>query len=288
MNILETNVINIEEEYDININYLNENLFSEILKVDNKIAITGFGTGFFGVFLSLNNFFLSHSNLTKILEMVSFGGMGISGMGIAISLFSLIGIRIFNGYKYFKNKKMKKFFDEEFEKPEMKDEREFYQYSTSKICSYFKKYINDNEIENKIINIIDSILNHFSKIDSKENKDIYEHYKKKFSDISKYNILIIGKTGVGKSTLINSVLQLKKNKAKEGDTEKPQKIDGWTKIYPISEEDSDTKGLNLWDTEGIQFSNEENNDIENHQNNINNIIEENKDSPNKQINCIWC
>ena len=58
---------------------------------------------------------------------------------------------------------MKKFFDEEFEKPEMKDEREFYQYSTSKICSYFKKYIKADEIEKKIINIIDSILNHFSK-----------------------------------------------------------------------------------------------------------------------------
>ena len=70
MNILETNVINIEEEYDINVNYLNENPFFEILKVGNKIAITGFGATVdtFGTFLY--NFFFCNSNLSNFLQKI--------------------------------------------------------------------------------------------------------------------------------------------------------------------------------------------------------------------------
>ena len=99
--------------------------------------------------------------------------------------------------------------------------------------------------------------------------------------------MIIGKTGVGKSCLINGVLNLKKNKAKEGENGLPQIIDEWKKKYPIEEDDSDIKGLNIWDTEGIEFSKKNQNDIEHHQNKINNIIQNNITIPNNQINCLW-
>ena len=282
-NIIENNEninenINIEEEYDINVNYLNENPFTKILEFGKKIAITGFATtgGTVGAACALCHFFLHNSNVFNVLEVSFAGGVGFSIIGVSISLFSLIGLGIFNIYKKNKNEKMKKFFDE-FEKSEkLKEEREFYQHATKKICSYFEKNIKINGIENKIINNINTISNHFSKIDSKDIKDIYKNFKQKFNNISKYNILVIGKTGIGKSTLINNFLDLKKNKAKEGKTEQPEKIFGWAKKYPKEEEDTDIKGLNLWDTEGIQFSNEGKNDIENHQNKVKRFIEEKK------------
>ena len=93
---------------------------------------------------------------------------------------------------------------------------------------------------------------------------------------------------MGKSTLINGTLSLKKNKAIEGDEEIPQKIDGFSRVYPIDEDDSDDlKGFYLRDTEGIEFSNENNNDIETHKKKIIEIVEQNISNPNSQINCIW-
>ena len=63
-----------------------------------------------------------------------------------------------------------------------------------------------------------------------------------------------------------------------------QSIYGWKQKFPIIEDNSDIKGLNLWDTEGIEFSNKNKNDIENHLNKINNLIQNNFEIPNEQIN----
>ena len=55
----------------------------------------------------------------------------------------------------------------------------------------------------------------------------------------------------------NEFLKLKNNKAKEGNTAEPQKIkEGWPKKYPVSEKDTDIKGINLFDTEGIEKTGE--------------------------------
>ena len=59
------------------------------------------------------------------------------------------------------------------------------------------------------------------------------------------------------------------------------------KKYPINDNDSDIKGLNLWDSEGLEFSKKNNNNIEHHQKRIYNIIKENMSIPNNQINCLW-
>ena len=78
------------------------------------------------------------------------------------------------------------------------------------------------------------------------------------------NILIIGSTGVGKSTLINEFLELKDNKAPEGKTAIPQIIDNWPKKYPVNQGDTEIKGINIYDTEGIEKTKEGNNDINSH------------------------
>ena len=94
-------------------------------------------------------------------------------------------------------------------------------------------------------------------------------------------------SGVGKSALINGILKLKHNKAEEQDNFEPMHIEGWTKKYPINEEDTELKKINLWDTEGIELSNDNNNDQNNHLKKVIKHINSHKSIPNEQINCIW-
>ena len=66
--------------------------------------------------------------------------------------------------------------------------------------------------------------------------------------VNNFNIKVIGKTGVGKSTLINSLLQLKENeKAKEDVGECVTKE---TKAYENKEK---YPGIRLYDTQGIEL-----------------------------------
>ena len=53
----------------------------------------------------------------------------------------------------------------------------------------------------------------------------------------KLNIMLLGNSGVGKSTLINEILKLEENKAKEQTNNERMPIDGWTKKYPVNEKD---------------------------------------------------
>ena len=138
----------------------------------------------------------------------------------------------------------------------MKEEREIFIEAINKIDSIFMNYIKPYDEENKknIEDVLYSILVIYYQLESKWINTKAEEYRQKYSNISKFNILVIGKTGVGKSCLINGVLNLKNNKANEAENVEPQIIEGWKKKYPIEEVDSDIKGLNLWDTEGIEFS----------------------------------
>ena len=97
-------------------------------------------------------------------------------------------------------------------------------------------------------------------------------------NISSFNIIIIGNTGVGKSTLLNKVLKEKLAKTDFGDV----CTMGPPKLY----ESENAKGIRIWDSRGIEngkynletaFS-----DIKN---TIENLIKEN--DPNKFIHCIW-
>ena len=80
-------------------------------------------------------------------------------------------------------------------------------------------------------------------------------------------------------------MQLKENKAEEGKSSKSMRIDLWPKKYPINEEDSPIENINLYDTEGIEKTNKEGNDIESHFKKIKNFIFEQELIEN--INAIW-
>ena len=103
--------------------------------------------------------------------------------------------------------------------------------------------------------------------------------------MSFYNIIIIGNTGVGKSTLINGFLKLKNNLAPEGNTATPQKIDNWPKKYPVSENDSDVNGINLYDTEGIEKTGK--NEFKKHLDTIIDFIHSPETNLKDKINAIW-
>ena len=96
--------------------------------------------------------------------------------------------------------------------------------------------------------------------------------------ISHFNILIMGNTGVGKSTLLNKVLKEQLAKTDFGNA--------CTQGKPKAYESKNAQGIRIWDTKGIEQGNYNinaaNYDIEEA---INNLLEEN--DPDKLIHCIW-
>ena len=62
--------------------------------------------------------------------------------------------------------------------------------------------------------------------------------------VSHFNILILGNTGVGKSTLVNTIL---KSKLAETDDHKP-----CTMGKPRAYESEKAKGIRIWDSRGIE------------------------------------
>ena len=151
------------------------------------------------------------------------------------------------------------------ENKSMKEEREIFQLLMKEIKDYFVGYIkyvfrsmkeSVAEYTKKNLEIIKTIRLKNKKINLKKN---YNNLKSELNNMEYLNVLLIGSTGVGKSTLINGFLKLKKNLAEEGNTAKPQKIpDGWPKRYPIDPSDAEVKGIRLYDTEGIEKFSQEN------------------------------
>jgi len=280
------------DHLDLELNYIDVNPFSNIMGIGAGYFSRGFGVQ---LMISPFAFFVESNTATLTTSQILFGiggSIGISFMSIGLIL-GVSGIFGFLGYKLYSSSKLEKFqkFHKELQVSEkMKEEREIYIESISRISSHFEQYLKfENEkIKNKIEEILKKIMDIFFELESNSTKELIEEYKHKYSNITKFNILLVGKTGVGKSTLINGTLNLKKNEAIEGDEEIPQKIDGFSKIYPINEDDSDDlNGFYFTDTEGIEFSNENNNDIETHKKKIIDIVENNISNPNSQINCIW-
>ena len=98
-----------------------------------------------------------------------------------------------------------------------------------------------------------------------------------------FNILLIGPSGVGKSTLINSVLKFDKNSPESAKTDKGKPVT-LGEPHPYSSEK--VKGIRLWDSQGIDKSNY---GIKQLIKSVTTLINNNAKSgnPDNFIHCIW-
>lgn len=118
-----------------------------------------------------------------------------------------------------------------------------------------------------------------------KNKLMEKKYMNKLKKIiaNNFNILLVGNTNVGKSTLINEFLNLSNSKkAKEGDGGPTQTID-----FTPYKAQKNNKNFTLLDTNGITNKGEDSIDLKKQKiiNEIENRLK-NKDS-NELIHCIW-
>ena len=134
-----------------------------------------------------------------------------------------------------------------------------------------KEYIGniiENEMEENILSL--RLDNHLEKLSKKMSELEVKHL----------NILLLGPSGVGKSTLINSILKLDKDKMAQADITKPT-----TKKFNIYESEK-ISNIRLIDSRGIEKGDY---NIEEFVNEVTKFIESNElnGNPDNFIHCIW-
>ena len=205
------------------------------------------------------------------------GNIGLSGW-IVIAGFGGLAKYIMN---YVKDKNIQK----QFEKNINKIRTEYLEMIKKEIESqkdtFFEKELKEydlTEFDNAINEIYQN--ENFEQLMEKRVKHDINLIKFDISN-NNFNILIIGPTGVGKSTLINSILNLnKENSAKTG---KGKPI---TLGEPHSYTSDTVKGIRLYDSQGIDKSNYGIKEVvKSSKDLVNNLAL--KNNPDEFIHCIW-
>ena len=221
------------------------------------------------------------------------GGYGVIAgtVGLVIGIPAILGGIGYAIYKVVKTKKMKKYMNKISDKNDETaiEEREILALLTKECLDYYKNYINSSfksKLKDKIQKDTSELLKLIKTYSNNSNKEIANKIKNEINEMNFINIIVIGSTGVGKSTLINEFLRLKNNQAKEGNTPDPQKIEaGWPKKYPVDEKDTDIIGINLYDTEGIEKTGE--NNFKTHLSKVCNFINSPESDLKNKVNAIW-
>lgn len=151
-------------------------------------------------------------------------------------------------------------------KVKKKIEKELKNYSPSNLKIFLQKLTKKEKLEEKLIE------------GSKQESE--KILNQSYSNNNHFNVLLLGKTGVGKSTLINEILELEESEGAKTGEGKPitKEFDEY-----ISEK---RKGLRFIDSKGIEMG----------EHNINAVFNSTKDLiekkaregiPDKLIHCIW-
>lgn len=158
----------------------------------------------------------------------------------------------------------------------------------------YQKYYKDKVI-NKTKEIIQKTYTNNNQLSDNDLQQYLESIKNNLiiDNQDTIKVILLGKTGVGKSTLINNIFELKNNKAKVNSSEPQSIVEGWPKKYPVNKDDTNIKWLEIYDTEGIEIvsnSSSHNinlNDIDNHLKKVFQYINDNQNNPEKRIDAIW-
>ena len=290
LNINETNKMK-EDNFKLAIDYYSEdNPFKKVI-IGSTVGVVGsfsasiIALGVSGAYISGGILFYHTAFLV--------GGYAAIGAaaGLVLAVPAILGGIGYGIYKIVKTKKLKNYMEKisDTKDESAAEEREILSKLTQECINYYKDYFKvgyEKKLKNLIIKDTQEIIKKLKINTTPTNaNEIRERIKREIKDMSFFNIILIGNTGVGKSTLINAFLHLKNNFAKEGNTATPQKIDNWPKKYPVSEKDSDIAGINLYDTEGIEKTGT--NDFKNHLNNIVDFIHNTRSDLKEKINAIW-
>ena len=187
-------------------------------------------------------------------------------------------------YKDKKNTKYKKLIEKlEADKKEL--EKKFINFVEQKIITdnSFQEEVLSKYDEELLISTLKSLfqeLNISNSIKTQLEKDLDTN---EFSEkLNHFNILILGRAGIGKTTLINSILEF------EGTPNELLTGEGTSKTMgpPVGYVSDTVKGLRLWDSQGID---KEKYNIPKVVEDVKNLINQaslNND-PDKFIHCIW-
>ena len=247
----------------------------------------------------------SKYNRTLIFSLINFG-FALTPLSL-FTIPSSIGILAY--YKYLDNQKKKldeKAFNIKIDIENYQSQMKFMSKLSKSINEYYKEAFKDYKFikEKEICKHIK--LNSEKQMDSKLINELKTQAEKllKTQEGNHYNILVLGRSGVGKSTLINVVLDLKGDKAAKENAVKPETGAGDNlpapnvketklvksekkKFIPL-EYSSPKSSLVLLDSRGIELS--KNYSIDVATEDIKEFIEKRNglnSDPDKFIHCIW-
>ena len=154
----------------------------------------------------------------------------------------------------------------------------------SNFCEEKINVENENELNNELNEYIEELFNNENEdnlFSSRINNSL-EKLSKKMSEleVKHLNILLLGPSGVGKSTLINSILKLNENKGALTDITKPT-----TKTFETFESNK-ISNIRLIDSRGIEKGDY---NIDSFVNEVTNYIEKREldGNPDNFVHCIW-
>ena len=187
-------------------------------------------------------------------------------------------------YKDKKNSKYKKLIEKlEADKKEL--EKKFINFVEQKIITdnSFKEEVLSKYNEELLLSTIKSLFQELNITNSIKTELEHNLETSEFSEkLNHFNILILGRAGIGKTTLINSILEF------EGTPNELLTGEGTSKTMgpPMGYVSDSVKGLRLWDSQGID---KEKYNIPKVVEDVKNLINQasiNND-PDKFIHCIW-
>ena len=283
--ITETEIDSVLSSYELATNI---SLFPSIIGLGGGgLAVIG-GAGIYG--LAGLGSWLGLGNFTSAATFgITTGGIGLVFMGVGIGAVFLVNYFEKKKDEKEKNKSEKKTFEEKLKDPGS-SERLFYtnfikdlsNYLSEKLIIFIKNECDKLlEVANEIELDSQEIINLMAKKLIKKVKGRLSN----FHEADKFSILVLGKTGVGKTTLINAILDQEQKGTTIGlpmTMENPQIKHTNRNLFPA---------LDIWDSRGLELADDFS--IENSSNQVINFIknglkkEEKFDKSVNFIHCIW-